>query len=119
MNFNLSNGWGIVRTIVDVCLKQDDGTYLLIKDRKSLCYDMLMCSKQADHPSLCTPRRPRRGLAYSSIDFNIIRPTFRHDLNLVACNTIVATVQTLAIDMTDVNPVTMLACLASRLTTSA
>lgn len=36
MNLNLSNGWGIVRTIIDVCLKQPDGTYLLIKDRK--CY---------------------------------------------------------------------------------
>lgn len=34
MNLNLSNGWGIVRTIIDVCLKQPDGVYLLIKDRK-------------------------------------------------------------------------------------
>jgi translation initiation factor 3 subunit D len=32
MNLNLSNGWGIVRTIVDVCMKQPDGKYILVKD---------------------------------------------------------------------------------------
>lgn len=32
MNINLSNGWGIVRTIADLCLKQPEGKYVLIKD---------------------------------------------------------------------------------------
>ncbi|KAF2739254.1 eukaryotic translation initiation factor 3 subunit D [Polyplosphaeria fusca] len=32
MALNLNNGWGIVRTIVDMCLKMDDGKYVLIKD---------------------------------------------------------------------------------------
>lgn len=32
MNINLSNGWGIVRTVVDLCLKQGDGKFVLIKD---------------------------------------------------------------------------------------
>jgi translation initiation factor 3 subunit D len=32
MNLNIANGWGIVRTIVDMVLKMDDGKYVLIKD---------------------------------------------------------------------------------------
>ena len=32
MNLNLANGWGIVRTIVDMVLKMDDGKYVIVKD---------------------------------------------------------------------------------------
>ncbi|KAF2442104.1 eukaryotic translation initiation factor 3 subunit D [Karstenula rhodostoma CBS 690.94] len=32
MALNLNNGWGIVRTIADMCLKMDDGKYVLVKD---------------------------------------------------------------------------------------
>ncbi|SCV72695.1 BQ2448_4232 [Microbotryum intermedium] len=32
MNVNLSNGWGIVRTIADLCFKQPEGKYILLKD---------------------------------------------------------------------------------------
>lgn len=32
MNLNLSNGWGIVRTIVDMCLHMAEGKYVLVKD---------------------------------------------------------------------------------------
>ncbi|KAL8417496.1 hypothetical protein RB594_001242 [Gaeumannomyces avenae] len=32
MNLSLSNGWGIVRTIVDMCLKREDGKFILVKD---------------------------------------------------------------------------------------
>ncbi|EFX03638.1 eukaryotic translation initiation factor 3 subunit [Grosmannia clavigera kw1407] len=32
MNLSLSNGWGIVRTIADMCLKKEDGRYVLVKD---------------------------------------------------------------------------------------
>lgn len=32
MNLSLSNGWGIVRTIADMCLKRDEGKYVLVKD---------------------------------------------------------------------------------------
>ena len=32
MNLNLNNGWGIVRTIVDMCLRKPDGKYVLVKD---------------------------------------------------------------------------------------
>jgi translation initiation factor 3 subunit D len=32
MNLNIANGWGIVRTIVDMVLKMDDGKFVLVKD---------------------------------------------------------------------------------------
>lgn len=32
MNLNIANGWGIVRTIVDMVLKSQDGKYILVKD---------------------------------------------------------------------------------------
>lgn len=32
MNLSVSNGWGIVRTIADMCLKRDDGKFVLVKD---------------------------------------------------------------------------------------
>ncbi|BGP37008.1 hypothetical protein JCM10450v2_000919 [Rhodotorula kratochvilovae] len=32
MNVNLANGWGIVRTIVDLCFKQPEGKFVLLRD---------------------------------------------------------------------------------------
>ena len=32
MNLNLANGWGIVRTIVDMVRGMKDGKYVLVKD---------------------------------------------------------------------------------------
>lgn len=32
MNLSVANGWGIVRTVVDVCLRQPEGRYILVKD---------------------------------------------------------------------------------------
>jgi len=32
MNLSLSNGWGIVRTIADMCLSREDGKFVLVKD---------------------------------------------------------------------------------------
>lgn len=32
MNLSLSNGWGIVRTIADMCLNHNEGKYVLVKD---------------------------------------------------------------------------------------
>ncbi|KAL1917820.1 uncharacterized protein VTP21DRAFT_3654 [Calcarisporiella thermophila] len=32
MNFSLANGWGIVKAIVDMCLRLDEGKYVLVKD---------------------------------------------------------------------------------------
>ena len=37
MNLNLNNGWGIVRTIVDMVRNMKEGKYVLVKDpNKSL-----------------------------------------------------------------------------------
>jgi translation initiation factor 3 subunit D len=37
MNLNFSNGWGIVRTIVDMVRNMKEGKYVLVKDpNKSL-----------------------------------------------------------------------------------
>lgn len=32
MNLSVSNGWGIVRTIVDMCMEREEGKYVLVKD---------------------------------------------------------------------------------------
>lgn len=32
MNLSLSNGWGIVRTIADMCLQREEGKFVLAKD---------------------------------------------------------------------------------------
>jgi translation initiation factor 3 subunit D len=32
MNLSLSNGWGVVRTIADMCLKREEGKFVLVKD---------------------------------------------------------------------------------------
>lgn len=32
MAISLNNGWGIVRMIVDLCMRQPEGRYVLIKD---------------------------------------------------------------------------------------
>jgi translation initiation factor 3 subunit D len=32
LNVSFANGWGIVRTVADLCLKQPEGKYVLIKD---------------------------------------------------------------------------------------
>lgn len=32
LNVSLANGWGIVRTVADLCLNQPEGKYVLVKD---------------------------------------------------------------------------------------
>jgi translation initiation factor 3 subunit D len=53
MNLSLSNGWGIVRTIADMCLKREDGKYVLVKDpNKSILrlYEVPAGSFEDDEP---------------------------------------------------------------------
>jgi translation initiation factor 3 subunit D len=38
MNVSLNNGWGIVRTIADLVLKQPEGKYVLVKDPNNVSY---------------------------------------------------------------------------------
>ena len=32
MNVSVANGWGIVKQVVDLCMKQPEGRYVLVKD---------------------------------------------------------------------------------------
>ena len=32
LNVSLANGWGIVRAIIDLCMKHPEGKYILVKD---------------------------------------------------------------------------------------
>ena len=38
LNISLANGWGIVRTVTDMCMKMPQGKYVLIKDPNKVCY---------------------------------------------------------------------------------
>jgi translation initiation factor 3 subunit D len=37
LNVSLANGWGIVRTVADLCLKMPEGKYVLVKDPNKVC----------------------------------------------------------------------------------
>ena len=37
LNVSLSNGWGIVRTVTDLCMKMPEGKYVLVKDPNKVC----------------------------------------------------------------------------------
>jgi translation initiation factor 3 subunit D len=45
LNVSLANGWGIVRTVTDLCLKMPEGKYVLVKDpnRVSPNYIFVTC----------------------------------------------------------------------------
>jgi translation initiation factor 3 subunit D len=32
INLNMDNAWGILRCVIDLCMKQEDGKYLIMKD---------------------------------------------------------------------------------------
>lgn len=38
INLNMDNAWGILRCIVDICMKQKDGKYLIMKDPNKVCF---------------------------------------------------------------------------------
>jgi translation initiation factor 3 subunit D len=42
MNVSLANGWGIVRTIADLALKQPEGKYVLVKDPNNVSRGCIM-----------------------------------------------------------------------------
>jgi len=37
LNVSLANGWGIVRTVTDMCMKLPEGKYVLVKDPNKVC----------------------------------------------------------------------------------
>ena len=38
INLNMENAWGILRCIVDICMKLDEGKYLIMKDPNKVGY---------------------------------------------------------------------------------
>jgi translation initiation factor 3 subunit D len=38
LNVSLANGWGIVRTVTDMCMKMPEGKYVLVKDPNKVKY---------------------------------------------------------------------------------
>ena len=38
LNVSLANGWGIVRTVTDLCMKMPEGKYVLVKDPNKVCH---------------------------------------------------------------------------------
>ena len=45
LNVSLANGWGIVRTVADLCLKMPEGKYVLVKDPNKVCVFLFMASR--------------------------------------------------------------------------
>ena len=67
MNVSLANGWGIVRTIADLVLKQPEGKYVLVKDPNNVSHYLGHTTSVADVSPLSvstaflpTPLRPAR-----------------------------------------------------------
>jgi translation initiation factor 3 subunit D len=46
LNVSLANGWGIVRTVIDLCMKQPEGKYVLVKDPNKVGFCALMAGFQ-------------------------------------------------------------------------
>lgn len=44
INLNMDNAWGILRCIIDICMKQKDGKYLIMKDPNKVLYLILIFS---------------------------------------------------------------------------
>jgi Eukaryotic translation initiation factor 3 subunit 7 (eIF-3) len=63
LNVSLANGWGIVRTVTDLCLKMPEGKYVLVKDPNKVmsiaCREraIFLCTIDSDN-SLITARDP-------------------------------------------------------------
>jgi hypothetical protein len=43
LNVSLANGWGIVRTVADLCLKMPEGKYVLVKDPNKVSVYPWLC----------------------------------------------------------------------------
>lgn len=70
LNVSIANGWGIVRTITDLCMKMPEGKYVLVKDpnrvmwsysatHTMLTFSSLVCDTTVlrTHDDLCDRRR--------------------------------------------------------------
>ena len=63
LNVSLANGWGIVRTVTDMCMKMPEGKYVLVKDPNKVmsiadCREpaiLLRCMNNSDIPANYSP----------------------------------------------------------------
>ena len=52
LNVSLANGWGIVRTVTDLCMKMPEGKYVLVKDPNKVSLIQIEYEiKRANHSS--------------------------------------------------------------------
>ena len=60
INLNMDNCWGIVRALVDLALRLDDGKYLIVKDPNK---PLMRLYRHASCPARlhCSPSKGRRG----------------------------------------------------------
>lgn len=61
LNVSLANGWGIVRTVTDLCMKMPEGKYVLVKDPNRVSVVSLQISAQ--HMGYLFPLYLRLGLS--------------------------------------------------------
>ena len=72
LNVSLANGWGIVRTVADLCLKMPEGKYVLIKDPNKVRFrfsppvlrSVLRCCRTSPDVRMLPPSS-RWGMAFS------------------------------------------------------
>lgn len=58
LNVSLANGWGIVRTVTDMCMKQPEGKYVLVKDPNKVRLLSLIAVHALGFLAVCYVRRP-------------------------------------------------------------
>lgn len=46
LNVALANGWGIVRTVADLCMKMPEGKYVLVRDPNKVRCKLFQCTLQ-------------------------------------------------------------------------
>jgi hypothetical protein len=46
LNVSLANGWGIVRTVTDMCMKMPEGKYVLVKDPNKVCQLLIAARRE-------------------------------------------------------------------------
>lgn len=63
MNLNIGNGWGIVRTIVDMVLKRGDGKYVLVKDPNKNVVRLYSVPVDAFEDEVVIAEKPESGAA--------------------------------------------------------
>ena len=66
---DMDNAWGILRVIIDTCLKCPEGKYLLLRDPNKVCYFKLLALVH-EQPIFCHPA-PLRILCENSFSLRV------------------------------------------------